>query len=160
MEKKIYIVTSGDYSDYRIERVFSTKEKANEFVQQHGTDYRIEEYVVDEEIKKEQKLWLIAFDTKNNKLLSAVSHAPNDCNIEFIDTCKRQDSVCNDSSIIFWLEADTMDRAIKVAKERYFAIKSNEYIWMRLTRPCNDSLLDKYERFNIRTNEFIKPDTL
>lgn len=29
MEKKIYIVTSGEYSDYRIERVFSTKEKAN-----------------------------------------------------------------------------------------------------------------------------------
>lgn len=160
MEKKIYIVTSGEYSDYGIERVFSTKEKANEFVQQHGTDYRIEEYVVDEEIKKEHKLWLIAFDIKNNKLRSAVSHATNDFNIKFIDTCKRQDSVGNVSSIFFGLKADTMDRAIKIAKERYFSIKSNEYIWMRLARPCNDSLWDKYERFNIRTNEFIKPNTL
>lgn len=30
MEKKIYIVTSGDYSDYRIDAVFTTKEKAEE----------------------------------------------------------------------------------------------------------------------------------
>ena len=61
MEKKIYIVTSGEYSDYTIERVFSTKEKANEFIQQHGTDYRIEEYVVDEEIKKRTKIMACRF---------------------------------------------------------------------------------------------------
>jgi hypothetical protein len=53
-----------------------------------------------------------------------------------------------------------MDRAVKVAKERYFAIKSNEYIWQRLMRPCSDSWWDKYEIFNIKTNEFIKPNTL
>jgi len=160
MENKIYIVTSGNYSDYTIERVFSTKEKANEFVQQHGTDYRIEEYVVDEEIKKENKLWRIAFDIKNNNLQYANSRDLNDFNIKYIDTCQRQDSVCSESSIDFWLEADTMDRAIKVAKERYFAIKSNEYIWLRLSRPCSGSWWNKYERFNIRTNEFINPDAL
>lgn len=30
--EKVYIVTSGDYSDYAIEAVFSTREKAEEFV--------------------------------------------------------------------------------------------------------------------------------
>ena len=156
MDKKIYIVTSGEYSDYFINAVFSTKEKAEEYIQQHGTDYRIEEYVVDEEIKKENKLWHIAFDIKNNNLQSAHSHTMNDFNIKYRDTCQLQYSVSNGLSIVFSLEADTMDRAIKVAKERYFAIKSNEYIWMRMSRPCNDSFWYEYERFNIKTNEFIK----
>lgn len=30
---KIYIVTSGDYSDYRVNAVFSTREKAEEYIQ-------------------------------------------------------------------------------------------------------------------------------
>ena len=29
MEKKIYIVTRGEYSDYKIYAMFTTKEKAN-----------------------------------------------------------------------------------------------------------------------------------
>ena len=35
---KIYIVTSGEYSDYAIDAVFSTEEKAHEYIQQHGSD--------------------------------------------------------------------------------------------------------------------------
>lgn len=32
MSNKVYIVTSGEYSDYRINAVFSTREKAQEFL--------------------------------------------------------------------------------------------------------------------------------
>ena len=32
MMDKVYIVTSGDYSDYHIERVFQSKEKAEAYV--------------------------------------------------------------------------------------------------------------------------------
>ena len=49
---KIYIVTSGEYSDYTIDAVFSTKEKAEEYVQQYGTNYRVEDYDIDEEINE------------------------------------------------------------------------------------------------------------
>lgn len=41
---KVYIVTAGCYDDYRIEAVFSDKEKANEYKKirdtQEGQDYR------------------------------------------------------------------------------------------------------------------------
>lgn len=30
--KQVYVVTSGDYSDYRIEAIFETEEEANEFM--------------------------------------------------------------------------------------------------------------------------------
>lgn len=44
---KIFIVTDGTYSDYHIEAVFSTKEKASAYCALHGYDY-VEEYEVDE----------------------------------------------------------------------------------------------------------------
>lgn len=45
--KKIYIVTSGSYSDYGIDAVFSTKELAEIFVSRFGEDMNIEEWDLD-----------------------------------------------------------------------------------------------------------------
>lgn len=43
---KIYIVESGEYSDRCIEGVFSTKEKAEEYIKYHNSWYG--EYTIDE----------------------------------------------------------------------------------------------------------------
>jgi hypothetical protein len=47
---KVFIVTSGAYSDYGINSVFSSREKAQAWVDKHAnpSGYRIEEYEVDE----------------------------------------------------------------------------------------------------------------
>ena len=154
MEKKIYIVTSGEYSDYTIERVFSTKEKANEFVQQHGTDYRIEEYVIDEEekVKKEEKIWDVEIDIDDNSVIQSI---PRNFLCREEGTCEHHEYFQNDV-VDLYVKADSMDKAIKIAKERYFAIKANDYIWSTLTKRENINKVF----FNIHTNEFIKPNTL
>lgn len=36
-ENKAYVVTAGEYSDYRIEGIFSSREKAEEYIN-HSTD--------------------------------------------------------------------------------------------------------------------------
>lgn len=52
-EKKVYIVTSGVYSDYRINAVFSTKTQAEAFVKLYATHYsyfepiKVETYLLD-----------------------------------------------------------------------------------------------------------------
>ena len=149
MEKKIYIVTSGCYSDYRIERVFSTKEKANEFIQQHGTDYRIEEYVVDEEkVKKEEKIWDVEIDIDDNSVIQSI---PRNFLCREEGTCEHHEYFQNDV-VDLYVKADSMDKAIKIAKERYFAIKANDYIWSTLTKRENINKVF----FNIHTNKFIK----
>ncbi len=71
--KKIYIITSGSYSDYGIECCFSTKAKAEEYLKLikenldkedismwRYLDYRIEEYILDTnpEIATVIRLWL------------------------------------------------------------------------------------------------------
>ena len=46
---KIFIVTQGDYSDYRIIGVFSTEENANGFIAlTSGYNMEVEEYNIDE----------------------------------------------------------------------------------------------------------------
>ena len=48
--KKIFLVTDGEYSDYRVRAVFSDKEKADEFARL-GNYERVEEYPLDIEFK-------------------------------------------------------------------------------------------------------------
>lgn len=154
MNKKIYIVTSGEYSDYSIEAVFSTKNKAESYIQQHGTGYRIEKYDLDEEVEKKTQIWSVTFNLKDKSLEIA---SPTMYKIDkYKDTCIVRE--CGfDSYIEFIVESDNMDRAVKIARERFAAVKANEYIWLRLTRPYE---IDRYgrnkrERFNFKTNEFV-----
>lgn len=155
MNKKIYIVTSGNYSDYHIDAVFSTKNKAESYIQQHGTGYRIEEYDLDEEVVNKKQIWSVAFNIKDKSLEIA---SPTMYKIDkYKDTCIVRE--CGfDSYIEFIVESDNMDKAKKIASERFAAVKSNDYIWLRLTRPyCITKYGRKeFERFNVKTNEFTK----
>lgn len=158
MDKKIYIVTSGEYSDYSINAMFTTKEKAVEYVEQHGTDYNIEEYNLDEEVEKKTQLWDVVFCVEDGKL-----HEANPTNYNgnrLADTCNIYDGLFNNGKhyINFYVDADSMDRAVKIARERFAAVKASDYIWLRLTRPYEIGRYGRteYERFNVKTNEFVK----
>ena len=56
---KVFIVTSGEYSDYGIDRVFSTEEKAKEWVNvitsMYGGNYDIEQYELDAPIPERKE---------------------------------------------------------------------------------------------------------
>jgi len=41
-ENKVFVVTSGEYSDYRIDRVFSTRKKALEYLDTKDDEYTLE----------------------------------------------------------------------------------------------------------------------
>ena len=153
MNKKIYIVTSGEYSDYHIDAVFSTKNKAKSYIQQHGTGYMIEKYDLDEEVVNETQIWSVTFDLKDKIFENAL---PTTYKIDkYKDTCIVWESRFY-SYIEFIVESDNMDKARKIASERFAAVKSNDYIWLRLTRPYSITKYGqkKFERFNVKTNEF------
>ena len=59
---KIYVVTSGCYSDYGIRGVFLDKEKAELYCKYHSgcyDDFRVEEYDTADEYEPEEKLILV-----------------------------------------------------------------------------------------------------
>ena len=57
--RKVFIVTSGAYSDYGIDRVFSTKKKAKEWIEvitsMYGGNYNIEQYELDAPIPERKE---------------------------------------------------------------------------------------------------------
>ena len=113
----IFIVTSGDYSDYGISAVFSTRQLAEEYVQRHGTEYIVEEYPLDPlDDRTDNVLWNVLMKIENHDVLS--------CRridwFEYVD-CKNSVRYFEYSvgrCLMFYLRADTMDRAIKIANER------------------------------------------
>ena len=156
MEKKIYVITSGEYSDYHIVAIYTTREMAEEFIQSNGNDCTIEEYDIDKPISKEMKLWFISFNIENGELENATTI---DYKVEENkDTCFYCDKYMGTAYMYLYVESETMDKAKKIACERFASIKANQYIWLRLTRPykVNGYGTKLYETYNIRTNEFIK----
>lgn len=57
MERNIYVITSGSYSDYGVEAVFMDKEKA-EFYEKYNKDCSIEIYEIAGEIK-DNKIYIV-----------------------------------------------------------------------------------------------------
>ena len=58
---KIYIVTSGIYSDYCIRRVFTNKEKAEEYREWLHDSNEVEEYDTSDDIPTEKKYCVCCF---------------------------------------------------------------------------------------------------
>ena len=71
---QIFIVTSGDYSDYGIDSVYSTKENAEKYIKLYPSiRYEIEEFDVDEEMAlinriRDEKItiYLVCMDRDGN----------------------------------------------------------------------------------------------
>lgn len=118
--EKVYIVTSGDYSDYTINAIFSTRDKAEEYVDTHGSDYRVEEYPVDDaEVKKNESIWLVSVNWETGKVISAY---PQKYYADKEGTVQYQRGF--DNYLNFVLKSDSMARAKKVASERFMQVKA------------------------------------
>ena len=155
--KKVYIVTSGDYSDYTIEAAFSTEEKANEFIQQHGSDYRLEVHDVDEEVKKETKLWEVSMYYEDFTLKKC-SIAWEDLYIA--DTFRVLDDCFGKKVLYQYIETDSMDRAIKIASERIAQIKANEHLlyanaFIKVSKPRLGFSWDEYPTVVYKSGNII-----
>lgn len=72
---KVYIVTSGEYSDYGIDRVFSNEEKAKEWVDvitsMYGGNYNIEQYELDAPIPERKEYLLFEAYIENNTIIKS-----------------------------------------------------------------------------------------
>lgn len=123
---KVYIITYGNYSDYSICAVFSTRDKAEEYIQQHGSTFRIEEHLLDEEVEQIE-IWNVEIGMLSHKIKQCES-CSDSWNNDRVDKFRIFEPVFrnNEWSIKMLLRADSMDRAIKVANERVAQIVANK----------------------------------
>ena len=72
---KVFIVTSGEYSDYGIDRVFSTEEKAKEWIDvitsMYNGNYNIEQYELDAPIPERKEYLFFEAYIENNTIIKS-----------------------------------------------------------------------------------------
>jgi hypothetical protein len=117
---KVYIVTSGCYSDYHIEGVYSTREMAEEYIRAIKDDYKgINEWEVDvvvDPIEHGYLRWYVRFDGDNIDYI-------NQEDIDLDDPKEEECSYYNYmGSLSFSIYAKDRDHAIKIASEKRFML--------------------------------------
>lgn len=150
--KMIYIVTSGEYSDYTIERVFSTEAKAREYLDTKGDDYRIEVFDVDEPVVREEQTFRIVFGVDGDYIGVSVPVSDYKADlIHFITTWH------DEKLLEIYVKSDSRDRALNVASERFGAIIANQatmypYLYVDAIKRIN-KLEPAY--FDFKTGELV-----
>lgn len=135
--KTAYVVTSGEYSDYRVDGVFSDKEKANSFsAKAYGR--AIERYNIDDEEQLREENWygIDVFISKFSKVKSVLA---NDlCKSDkYFDAVRFTLREGTDDCFSFYLKALNRDKAKAIALERFHAllvVESSHFPMLRWTR--------------------------
>lgn len=140
--KTIYVVTSGEYSDYRIEGVFTDKDKAEAFADRNPK-YEIEEYPANPDFDKPNgKTWYRvaiyvgeSMEVKNAAVFNAI--LPESCidAVQF-NSCKQSNT--NDIRYFdFYVAAPGVKKAKAIALERFHALLAVEQTHFPMLRWVN-----------------------
>lgn len=135
--KTAYVVTSGECSDYRVDGVFSDKEKAELFVNKAG-DRTIEEYKVDDEKQLREENWygINVYISKSSKVKDVFVNdlCKSDRYFDAVRFTLREGA---DDCFSFYLKALDRDKAKTIALERFHAlvaVESSHFPMLRWTR--------------------------
>ena len=134
---KVFIVTSGEYSDYGIDRVFSTEEKAKEWVDvitsMYGGNYDIEQYELDAPIPERKEYMFFEAYIKDNVIVKSnflfyLADEPTD--IKFYRQINGSYDIVGIGTIKL-----RQGESIESAKERAVKVVQDEfYKWLMLNK--------------------------
>lgn len=115
---KVYVVTSGSYSDYRLDAIFTKKEDAEALAAVLSDANGVDEWKVNEQrVVPVWSLWMKRNGDLDDKYSSPYAYADG-----------QEEIACYDDTIHFNIFADTKERAIKIANERRAIILSHN-LW-------------------------------
>ena len=135
--KTAYVVTSGEYSDYRVDGVFSDKEKADSFAKK-AEDRTIEKYNIDDEEQLRKEYWYeISIRIDNSSKAKNVSVNDLSQSGQFFDAVRFLSGEGIGCCFYFYLKAIDRDKAKAIALERFhalLAVESSHFPMLRWTR--------------------------
>ncbi len=136
---KIYIVTAGKYSDYHIERVFSTKKKAQEYLDHFGNanNANMVEYDLDKETPRGVFGYCVFIYEDGSATAKLTTLDDNNINSRrnIFQYLERLECYGRDR---FWFNVEAKDapHAIKIASERLMQINAMPYLFPRVKDEC------------------------
>lgn len=150
---KIYIVSSGSYSDYYIEAVFSTREKAKEYIDHNGLGFEIEEHEMDEPFDKGVKLWEVVLDWNKFDVIRCTKHEQALPYVGYVQYRNRE-------SLKILVRADTVQRAVKAASEKLRQVKAladvkYPFLKKRIVSHSPMDRMNDYPMYNYQTGAII-----
>lgn len=132
----IYAVTTGEYSGYHTVGMFSTKEKAEEYIESmmYPNEYNVEEYTLDElQPDRSEKMFCIRIDYEDFNATLFSRDYPNDPCVEGLkNTLQMTDS----GEVQMYIATTDAKRAIKIASERLGQVKAEEWKYPLLHEKC------------------------
>ena len=147
--KTAYVVTSGEYSDYHIDGVFSDKEKADFFADKDN-DRSVEEYDIDDEQMLRQEDWykveIYVGESFESKDVSVRKLSYNSENKPF-DAVMFSKTQEDRRYFSFYLAAISRGKAKAIALERFhalLAVESSHFPMLRCVR-----IVDPWRRYKI-----------
>ena len=147
--KTAYVVTSGEYSDYHIDGVFSEKEKADFFADKDN-DRSVEEYDIDDEQMLRQEDWykveIYVGESFESKDVSVRKLSYNSENKPF-DAVMFSKTQEDRRYFSFYLAAISRGKAKAIALERFhalLAVESSHFSMLRCVR-----IVDPWRRYKI-----------
>lgn len=166
---KVFIVTSGYYSDYQIQAVFSSEERAKEYINANGTDYdwEVNEYELDSESTKcHEDMYNLTIDVVSGNV--SVNGREEQGTVWYKYDIVRKDcfQYVGSQNVRMWLESNSIEHVKKVASERWMQIKALQpvvfsYLYEKVVcngqnsgLPCHD-----YPMYNFFTKKIILSDT-
>lgn len=153
-ENKVFVITSGEYSDYHIDRVFSTRRKANDYLDTKDNSYRLEVYDMDESFESKTELYCITFRFDQKK----VEDVQLCCVGRKKDLIRARRTYSGESMLDIYVESDSRKRALKVASERYGAIIAGEqtmYPYLRVGLIATYGCKTEPAFFDFNTGELV-----
>lgn len=162
--KKVYVVTAGDYSDYHIKGIFDSREKAEEYIH-YSTDSDlndIEEYNLNE-LKPDKGEKMFKLRSKFDEIdFHITGYGPDAAHYKDLMCRVDSDGWMPSNDVIFYICADTRERAIKIASERLRQVKAEEHFRYPLLRrsigvKSNDYKKQIYPFVHYHTGEVVLP---
>lgn len=160
MNDKVYVVTDGEYSDFRIEGIFTEKDKAEKYADTFGYD-NIEEWDLNPDFKIENNIWMVyVYLDGSEPEVERKSYLMGKCeNLGIRNAFRYQDNyMCSGSSVYtFIIESDSVKKAIKIATDRTAFIKAYYYLFPKLRYKCakDEYGHDDYPWYDFKTKHII-----
>lgn len=151
MVKTMYVVTSGEYSDLRIEGVFDSLAKAKTLTSGDDILQFPLNGVVDDDGRKLYEVTL--FESGGVAVVTFANNDPNDPVDSF-----RVREYGNSQAVIFTLKAKTSRAAIKIARERLMQVKAMPHFypdWDKRAVCANWSRCPEYGLYDYTTGKLI-----
>ena len=135
-DNKAYVIIEGKYNNRHIDRVFSKKELADEYLNTCSDGYYLEEYSLDEPIERQTKIFSVNGAIDNKKIIEIDESLKGKLQfkdiVQFTERHRYLTHVTygynNIPALRFFIESDSRERAIKIALERFEEVIAQEKV--------------------------------